>query len=179
MYAEERERTAFRSSRSIDEWLKELDLRVTPELLSEANLERAAQLMNKTNQMNLSTRRMTPSELMTWSRSDTHRVWTFRVMDRFGDYGLCGVASVVIEGAHARLLDFVLSCRVLGRGVEDVMLKTSADFAAGRGCGDLCAIYLPTSRNQPCATWLRGHRELISDGDRFVFTLKPPVPDYL
>lgn len=168
MYVAERERSAAKANvGSLDDWLSMLDLRVIPEPLNEANLERATQLLNKTNQMNLSTRRLTAAELLAWSRGAGRTFWTFRVSDRFGDYGLCGLSSVVHEGERGRLLDFVLSCRVMGRGVEDAMLQTMAKHAGEAGCSELFGELIPTAKNQPCETWLAAHPALTREGHTF------------
>jgi FkbH-like protein len=98
---------------------------------------------------------MPAAELLAWAAHDRHRVWTFRVSDRFGDYGLCGIGSFVRNGGRAELIDFLLSCRVMGRGVEETMLQTLADDARSCGCKDLSATYVPTTRNRPCEEWLK------------------------
>ena len=92
MYVADRSRSALKAeANSLAEWLEKLDLSVTVEPLNHGNLERAAQLINKTNQMNLSTRRLTTAELFAWAEAENHNLWTFRVADRFGEYGLCGI----------------------------------------------------------------------------------------
>ncbi len=173
MYVAERERSAAKANvGSLDDWLAMLDLRVVPEPLNEANLERATQLLNKTNQMNLSTRRLTAAELLAWSRATGRTFWTFRVSDRFGDYGLSGLSSLAIEGERGRLVDFVLSCRVMGRGVEDAMLRTVAKHAGEAACTELFGELIPTAKNQPCATWLAAHPALTREGCSFRLPLQ-------
>jgi len=158
LYAADRQRVALKGgSHSLQEWLEQLELRVEVDTLNEASLERAAQLFNKTNQMNLSTRRLTAPELLAWSRRDGHRLWTFRVADKFGDYGLCGISSFVQEGSQGRLLDFLLSCRVMGRGVEEAMLCVVARHARSLGCEELRAEFIPSPKNQPCERWFQNH----------------------
>jgi FkbH-like protein len=175
MYVAERERSAAKANvGSLDDWLAMLHLRVIPEPLNEANLERAAQLLNKTNQMNLSTRRLTAAELLAWSRAGGHTFWTFRVSDRFGDYGLCGLSSLVLEGDRGRLLDFVLSCRVMGRGVEHAMLQTVAKHAGEVGCTELFGELIPTAKNQPCEAWLAAQPALTREGRSFRLLLQGP-----
>lgn len=172
MYAAERERSALKQEvHSLSRWLEMLGLKVTPEALNESNLDRATQLFNKTNQMNLSTRRLTADELLHWSRLDGNRLWTVRVSDKFGEYGLCGICSVRKEGTRGRLTDFLLSCRVMGRGVEETMLAIAARQAQDVGCQDLIAEFVPTGKNQPCEKWFLGHPELETEGPLFRFSL--------
>lgn len=157
MYAVERSRReARRSVGSMDEWLGSLGTVVTVEPLGAGNLPRAAQLLNKTNQMNLSTRRMSEAELQDWAGAEGRAVWTFRVADRFGDLGLTGLLGVEDEGSgRGRVVDFVLSCRVFGRKVEETMLAVAIHEARSRGLEEVVLEYLPTARNGPCLEFLR------------------------
>src|SRR5205814_7846457 len=72
---------------NLEEWLATVNTSVRVEELNQANLPRAAQMLNKTNQMNLSTRRMSEAEFQAWVREKTRRAWTLRVTDRCGDAG--------------------------------------------------------------------------------------------
>lgn len=151
MYAAERERKAsFERVGSLDDWLATLDIRVEAEPLSPANLKRAAQLFNKTNQMNMSTRRLTEQELVAWAAEPSRRLWTLTVSDRFGASGLTGIVSVEMDGETARLTDFLLSCRVMGRRVEESMLFLAESFAHAKGAREMVADFVPTKRNAPC-----------------------------
>ncbi len=130
MYATERQRTALRSvSTSIDDWLATLGLVVRFERVAKGNVARAAQLLNKTNQMNLRTRRMSESELLAWAAAPGHEVWAAHVSDRFGDAGLTGLFGVSREGDRATLEDYLLSCRVMGRRVEETILWAAVSRA--------------------------------------------------
>jgi FkbH-like protein len=151
LYVAERGRSRLKIGvSSIDEWLKTLELQVTVEELNEFNLKRTTQLLNKTNQMNLNTRRFTETELTEWASRKNHIIHTFRVSDRFGDSGLTGIASVSIDGQTARIVDFILSCRVMGRKIEETMLHTLSSLIRSRGIDKLTAHYHPTAKNMPC-----------------------------
>ena len=151
LYIAERGRSRLKIGvSSLDEWLKTLELQVTVEELNEFNRKRTAQLLNKTNQMNLSTRRLTETELIEWAGKKNHIVYTFRVLDRFGDSGLTGIASVSIDGQTARIVDFILSCRVMGRKIEETMLHTLSTLIRPKGVSKLVARYNPTAKNLPC-----------------------------
>ena len=95
-----------------------LDISVKVESLREVNLSRTLQLLNKTNQMNLSTRRLTKEELVSWADNENNFLWTFRTSDKFGDSGLTGVVSVSIDKRKATIVDFVLSCRVMEKKLK-------------------------------------------------------------
>jgi FkbH-like protein len=161
--AEDRERTSSHvadrrrkqeqaSASSLDQWLRTLDLRIEVEPLTRANLARVAQLLNKTNQMNLRTRRISVGALEEWSSEQENYLVAFRVSDKFGDYGLVGIGSLALRRpAHtATIEDFVLSCRAMGRRVEESMLSVLATIAARAGATELLAEYLETPRNRPC-----------------------------
>jgi FkbH-like protein len=153
--AERARRDSATAAVSAQQWLDSLDIRVRIEPLSDANLDRAAQLFNKTNQMNLSTRRLTKSELAAWAAAPDHAVLTFRVSDRFGDSGLTGIVGLDVSDGEARLVDFLLSCRVMGRSVEEAMLHVAVDRARERGASTLTATLQPTPRNGPCLEFFR------------------------
>jgi FkbH-like protein len=157
LYAVERaRRDSQQQAVSLDEWLESLQLRVTVEPLNDANLARASQLLNKTNQMNLATRRLTENELRDWSRGGDRSFLTFRVADAFGDSGLTGLASLEREGSRGRVVDFVLSCRVIGRKVEETMIHALFEQARSWGLEEIQAQYVPTPKNKPCLDfWLK------------------------
>jgi len=151
MYVMERKRSDFRGKMgSLEEWLETLSMTVTVESLTATNLPRVVQLLNKTNQFNLTTRRVTEAELKAWVAKPGHQFWTFRVSDKFGDSGLTGVASVTTEDTRGRIEDFVLSCRVMGRKVEETMLRAALQWARQAGLSELYAVYRPTAKNKPC-----------------------------
>jgi FkbH-like protein len=182
-YHQERRRQELRDSAvSVADWLNSLNIRVKVELLSSANLQRAAQLLNKTSQMNLATRRLTESELSTWSDKPGNQVLTFRVSDRLGDAGLVGVVGLSVAGHTARIEDFLLSCRVFGRRIEDAMLATAIQRARDVGCTDIVAVYSATERNQPVLGFLeRSGLVVASDGAAFEWNTRDayPMPEEL
>jgi len=148
--AEQKRKTSRAKVDSIDDWLKSLETVVTVEPLFPVNLERTAQLLNKTNQMNLSTRRMTADALKMWSENKNHEFWTFRVADKFGDSGLVGILSLEFAKENAAIVDFVLSCRVMGRKVEETMAHLAIMRAKKNRATEVTAKLIPTERNSPC-----------------------------
>jgi FkbH-like protein len=151
LYHLEWERKELRkTTQTFDEWIEKLQTRTVIEPLNSHNQDRALQLLNKTNQMNLSTRRLMDSELQAWANAPQNRFWTLRVMDRFGDAGLVGLMSLAIEGDHGRITDFVLSCRVMGRKIEAAMLHQLLVQAKKLGLSFVEANYIPTKKNEPC-----------------------------
>jgi FkbH-like protein len=175
MFAAERTRRAGLSTiGDLQAWRESLGVTVTAEALSAANLDRAAQLFNKTNQMNLATRRLTDKELMAWASAPNRAVLTFRVADRFGDSGLTGLIGLAFDGTRAHLVDFLLSCRVLGRNVEETLLHAAVTRARERGALEVVAEFRPTPRNAPCLEFFRQSRFRSVGDHSFVWNTSDP-----
>ena len=170
MYAVDRQRTVcFTEAQSIDQWYKSLNMTVTIEDPGAPNRERMVQLFNKTNQMNMSTRRLSESELLDWIGQDNHKLWLFRVSDKFGDMGITGIISLEEAGHRVgRVVDFLLSCRVMGRGLEQAMLCTLIEYARSRGLEIVWAKYIATAKNNPCLQfWKKSACHYVEKNDVF------------
>ena len=151
LYKEEEFRSqSLNTFQSLEEWLKTIDIKIKAEPVSKKNIQRVAQLLNKTNQMNLRTRRMSEQGIMDWLENKTNLMWAFSVSDKFGDAGLTGITGVSILDGNAQLTDFILSCRVMGRKTEEMMLGFAIQQAAKNKYKKLVAEYLPTEKNKPC-----------------------------
>jgi len=167
MYIADLKRTETRRSfQSIQDWLACLQIEVAVEELSRANLARAAQLFNKTNQMNLRTRRLGEKELLDWSMVPGHQLYVFRVADKYGDYGLTGILGLASHEGYIDVTDYLLSCRVMGRGVEELMLGVAIDHARSANKPEVRAEHVPTSRNAPCLSFFQNSSRFKSDGAR-------------
>ncbi|MEP6914010.1 MAG: HAD-IIIC family phosphatase [Acidobacteriota bacterium] len=175
----ERQRRASQSGAptgSFNEWLDSLETSVQVEPLSPSNLPRVGQLFNKTNQLNLTTRRLSATEIDAWASDPGRKVWAIRVRDRFGDSGLTGVVSLEIDGPTARLADLILSCRVMGRGVEYAMLHLASAFAASQQVTTLEIEYRRTERNGPCLKVLQESALSRRSDTVFVWEGSQPYP---
>jgi len=162
----------------LEEWLATLKTTVKVEELNRDNLPRAAQLLNKTNQMNLSTRRMSEADFYAWAKAQDRRVWTFRVSDKFGDSGLTGILSLELDGSRARIIDFVLSCRVIGRKIEEAMLSVAIKCAQSAGIREVYANYCQTPKNKPCYAFFQRSGLTYRDESTFVWDSALPYPLY-
>ncbi len=171
MYIDEKKRDNLKKEiGSIDEWLKTLDIRVKASGLEEHNKQRIVQLFNKTNQMNLSTRRMSESELLDWMNNGNRRLWAFNVEDKFGDSGLTGIISLDIQDDNrGQIVDFILSCRVMGRKIEETMLYTLIEYARQNGAISVYAKYIQTPKNKPCLDFWQKKSGFSSNGDSNMF----------
>ncbi len=154
MYVAEQKRQDLKQpAMSVKDWLTSLHMVLTIEPLDSSNLSRAVQLLNKTNQMNLKTRRMTEQEYWQWANMSGRHVFVFRVSDDLGDSGLTGMIGLSVGPDTAYLEDFILSCRVFGRFVEDAMMAKAVVLAKSTS-RLLVADYVKTEKNQPCLEFL-------------------------
>jgi FkbH-like protein len=132
---------------NVEDYLAGLEMHVELRPFDEANLGRIVQLINKTNQFNLTTRRITEAECLALiNRPDCYTQF-MRLKDRFGDNGITGILIAIIEGDTLRIDNWLISCRVLGRRVEDAMLAAALNFAADRKCEFGLGEYIPTAKN--------------------------------
>lgn len=148
-YAENEKRSHFkRQTGDFDQYLRGLGLKIQP-MDPAAHMERLAQLFNKTNQFNLTTIRHTQEEMQKIVADSSKKVYLYRVEDRFGDYGIVSAAIVDMAGEEPILAEWVLSCRVMGRQVEDALLGHMESELQAAGYEILRGRYVPTAKNQP------------------------------
>jgi FkbH-like protein len=148
-YRGEAQREVLRStSQSLDEFLVQLQLEASVVPVSAANLARVTQLVNKTNQFNLTTRRYTEAQVR--QLAERPRSWTgaFHLSDRMGAYGLIGLIFCVPAGPDEWEIDtWLMSCRVLGRQMERFMFDRMLEGAAASGIRKISGAYRPTGKN--------------------------------
>ena len=114
----------------------------------------AIQLINKTNQMNLATKRYTVKEMNSlWMNKNNH-LFTFRVKDKFGDYGLTGIMIFSKNNSQLHINDFILSCRVFGKYIEHSMLEFANYYCIKNNIKELSCKYIKTKKNKPCLDFL-------------------------
>ena len=141
-------RDAQASFGSVDDYLHSLDMVASTRRLDEADLERVVQLLGKTNQFNLTTRRHGMDTVRAWMDDPRTVPLTIRLADRFGDHGLVAVVLGIPDADGALYLDtWLMSCRVIGRRLEQHTLRQVADRAAALGYTRLVGEYLPTAKN--------------------------------
>lgn len=146
-------------SGSLDDFIRSLDMTVTAGHIEDATLPRVAQLLGKTNQFNLTTRRHGPAEIQQMLALGAVGIWV-RVSDRFGDNGIVGVAIArpCEQNTTGWIIDTLLmSCRVIGRNVETALLAVLERLVKQRGATTLYGEFLPTAKNQPAADFFERH----------------------
>jgi FkbH-like protein len=176
-YQESRDREAYRGSvDSVETFLRGLGLRVNVSLVDDDSMARVVQLLAKTNQFNLTTRRHDEPTIRRRVAAGEWRVYTMRVTDRFGDFGLTGIAIVEPAGVTWHVESFLMSCRVIGKSVETALLSRVAEDARAAGAGALSAELVDSGRNQVAATFLPGHGFTAAADGRWVRTLEDGGP---
>lgn len=149
-YAANRERQRLQSSATnMEDFLRDLQMVLTVSPFRQADLPRITQLINKTNQFNLTTRRYTEAEVRALMEDPAILTYACRLTDRFGDNGL---TSIVIgrrspDASSLELDSWLMSCRILGRRVEHAVLNVIAEDARSAGLAQLIGRYRPTPKN--------------------------------
>ncbi len=155
LYQQQLQRQAFQqTSATLEGFLAALQLQVHIAPLEEAQLDRVAQLTQRTNQFNCSTIRRTESELQRFCLEAKAGCLVINVSDRFGDYGLVGAILFTENQEDLEVDTFLLSCRVLGRGVEYQMLARLGKIAYEHQRDRVRVLLVPTPRNKPACEFL-------------------------
>lgn len=155
MYGQRLERRRLQQEVStLAEFLEKLQLRVEIGPMRPEHLSRVAQLTQRTNQMNFTTRRRSEAEIRQLLDEGRAECWVVHLTDRFGSYGLVGVMLVGAEEDALVVDTFLLSCRALGRGVEHRMLAHLGQLAQARGLRELRVPVLATPKNTPARQFM-------------------------
>ena len=129
------------------DFIKSLGMACEIHPFSTFNFPRAAQLLQRSNQFNLRTIRYTEEDLNNLSNSDAHLSWTFSIDDQFGSYGLISLIIGCIGGDELFIDTWIMSCRVLKRGVESLALNEIVSDARSLGVKRIRGEYIPTAKN--------------------------------
>ncbi len=164
---------------SREDFLDSLELRVTAFPAQPQHYARVVQLINKTNQFNLTTVRRNRDEFDALVADPNWRIHCIEVEDRFGSYGLVGVAILQrLDEQHFFLDTFLMSCRVLGRDVETAFLDVLVDRSIAEGASFLVGEYRPSRKNALVKNLLCDHG-FEASGDRWqvgAARVKKPSP---
>jgi FkbH-like protein len=176
MHEETRRQGEEKSFRSLDQFLAGLELRVEIGPPGEQEWGRVAQLTQRTNQFSLSLKRRTLEQLKSLAAGQLVMVLT--AQDRFGDYGLVGTC-ILVPPDHSGACEIdtlLMSCRALGRGVEDAFLYGVAAVAARWGASKLVARYIEGPRNAQIRPFLARHGFTEVHSDVFSLPLEEVSP---
>ncbi|NQV79669.1 MAG: HAD-IIIC family phosphatase [Alphaproteobacteria bacterium] len=169
MYREEGDRRMARhNAQDVDTYLRSLEMRLRVESVSKSSVGRAASLVQKTNQFNVTDARSSGARLLSLAEAGGYACCA-ALNDRFGDAGIIGLLAASVSGDTVEIEDWVLSCRVFGRGVEDAMLEHLLGWARARNLPAVRVNYAPTERNRLISDMLDrlGFERLAIDGHRY------------
>jgi FkbH-like protein len=153
-HAEKKRKEDVKKFQNIEEFLKSLELKVFIREAAKEEIPRIAQLTQKTNQFNLTTRRYSEVQVESFFPDKMKKIYTLKVTDRFGDFGLTGVMIVFKEDSSAKIDTLLLSCRILGRSIEKVFVDFCLKDIISKWNPDLIAAeYLPTKKNVQTLTF--------------------------
>jgi len=139
-------RQEMNASLDLDDYISRLEITADIHRIRPEELDRAAQLAAKTNQFNVTTKRYTRAQIAELAAAPENAVYTVYSGDKYGDSGLISLIILTGEEAGMNIDTFLMSCRVMGRKLEDVIIGELAEAWAGR---PLLAEYIPTAKNAP------------------------------
>lgn len=158
--AENNRRAEMDSSVSVRDFLKKLEMKMDIHFMRLEEEKRVAQLVNKTNQFNVTTKRYSEKEIHELGKNDGSDVITVHMSDKYGDQGLAAVVILkygeddIAEGTKtvwAEIDSFLMSCRVMGRDAETEIMAHMKDYLIQKGVRVLKASYVRTAKNAPAA----------------------------
>ncbi len=175
MYAQQRERNEFEKSiSSLDDFLEQLDIQVKMKKSNEFLIPRISQLTLKTNQFNLTTKRYQEEEIRNFTNNDKFIVGCAQVLDKFGDNGITGVYIINKQNNVWYIDTFLLSCRIMGRGVENGILSQILIDAKNNGIEEIRASFLPTQKNKPAENFLSDYG-FKKEGEHWIYKLNNEI----
>ena len=156
MYLEQRKRIEFQKTTiDFNEYLKQLDIKVFIKNANEFTIPRISQLTLKTNQFNLTTKRYQEEDIKKISQDNKKLIGCARVEDKFGDNGITGVFIIDKADNEEWIIDtFLLSCRIIGRGVEEEIINHIMTLAKKNNVNKIIADFIPTKKNKPSESFL-------------------------
>jgi FkbH-like protein len=181
MYEQEQNRQKLESStENLNEYLKKLNIKIKIKLNDKFSISRISQLILKTNQFNLTTKRYQEEEIKEFVEDKTIIVGCSEVEDKFGENGITNVFIIKIKSNEWIIDTFLLSCRVMGRGVEEGVIGKILEIAKNKGIERITATFIPTEKNKPSENFLKNYG-FEKNGKEWIFLLKNKIkiPDHL
>jgi FkbH-like protein len=156
MYSQQKERKNFQKSvPNLQDFLKNMDIKITIQKADKFTIPRISQLILKTNQFNLTTKRYQLEDIQRFSEDDNVLIGCVQVEDKFGNNGITGAFIVEKDGTQEWILDtFLLSCRVMGREIEKSILGYIIKKAKENGIKKIKAEFISTQKNKPIENFL-------------------------
>ncbi len=158
MYVQQKERQKLeRTVSNLNDFLQELNIEVRIKKSNDFLIPRISQLTLKTNQFNLTTKRYQEEDIRNLTNNTDFSVRCAQVLDKFGDNGITGV-YIVEKNKKFWIIDtFLLSCRIMGRGIENAILSHMLNDAKKHGVEEIRAEFIPTEKNKPAEDFLSNY----------------------
>ena len=163
-YHAERKRAEMKtSSASLEDYYSSLLIKVEIREADSVPLARVAQLTQKTNQFNLTTKRYGEQQIAGFAAQQGWKIYSLSASDRLGEYGLVGVAIVLQQAQICEIDSFLMSCRAMGRGIETAFIAHIAADCSQRGARSLRGWFVPTAKNAPASEFYPSHHFQLVD----------------
>lgn len=180
LYVQERKRAELKSVASLEDFLKSLELKVKVDAADNFTIPRISQLTQRTNQFNLTTRRYSENEIRSLSENDRWKVFSISASDKIGETGIVGVAILKCENKNILIDTLLMSCRVLGRGIETAFMVYILKYAKDCGYEKVIGEYIPTKKNSMAKDFLVNNGfEKIKDHYGFNLSKEIIFPDWI
>jgi len=170
MYADNAKREENKKNyANLDDFIKDLNICLSVQKVDNSTIARASQMLQKTNQFNLTTKRYTETQVVQMASDPKILMLIGNVKDKFGDNGfsILGIAKLISE-TEAEIDSFLMSCRIMGRKIEFTFLKEMEKKLTSMGIKIIYANYIPTAKNSPCKNFYieagyKEHSEIIPE----------------
>jgi FkbH-like protein len=166
---------------SLDNFIQTLEIKVKITLVDEFSRPRVTRLINKTNQYNLTTRRYTEEEVKEMLKNNqSYSLYSLQVKDKFGDEGIVGVAIVKKETKKFIIDSFLMSCRVIGRQIENAFIIRILKDAKNENIDEVIGEHIPTKKNSMVSNFYndQGFEKLAGSENQWIIDLQNKELDY-
>lgn len=169
--------TEKKKSASIDEFLEKLNTKIYLWKLKPENLQRAHQLIHKTNQFNLTTKRYSEKQLQEFMNDPYYEIYVSRVEDKFGDNGIVFLLIAKKDDKKILIDSLIMSCRVMERFIEDRIISYLEDQWFEDGFEEIESTYLKTERNKPVENLFErlGYEVTYKDENKKIYRLNKKI----
>jgi len=158
---------------SLDEFLKNLSMKLDIYKVNKSNFDRSVQLTNKTNQFNLTTKRFTPAQMQNYINSKNQLSIIANLKDKYGDNGLTALAMCKKKDNNTWTIDnFLLSCRIFGRGVENILLFELLKKLKQKNVKRVEGRYVQSAKNEMCRNFYFNNKFEEKKKDSYLFEIK-------
>lgn len=174
-YTENKNRYRIKSSyHSSSDWIESLETRIDVSALNSYNRSRYVQLLNKTNQYNLKTRRLDSESFNLWADEDCNHAYVLSLKDKHGKMGIIALLSYTVTQEALQVEDFVLSCRAAERNIEETMVYILAQHSRKYAVGRINLQAVTTSRNAPLMRFMNSSKNIqcIDDTSYFIDSIR-------